>query len=716
MTCATMSGCQQVEMLRPGGARQEITLMGKQDGYGQGDTRSVIGGTLADGSLVMQWSAGDRIGVFGTSTANAPLTSTNTEPANTVDFKGTVNATETVQYAYYPYAEGATDKTAIPVSIPAEQDYADVNSVAQWDIKASCQIERQGDDTYKCQMRQMACLLRFEVNLTDVAAVITNLDTEAPAAEAETLKSISISGEENLTGTYTYDLTNLDAGLQGVDAGRELTVNLASSPVLSGTVVAYAVVAPGSQSGKELVIDLLTDKHQVQLTAKAQCDFVAGTFYQVPLNASVFSNADNQVSVAETSVPDQPEVTEETANCYMVTQAGEHSFVATQMGNGDQGIIAGAGFHVTSSHISPRSAKLLWQDTENFVSDVRLSEGRVYYQANGNVGNAVIAVYSDADCTGDILWSWHIWGVGDKVPEDVEVTNQAGAKFTMMDRTLGAWSSTSCQATLYQWGRKDPFPNASTYYVDGKAVDISASFPVYKPGAEDEAVITGSVRNCDKLMNAYALAGYNGNWLVKDNPYLWGDTNMDDRYTWGSPYDLSNPAAGSGWTGHKTIYDPCPVGYRVANQFTFTGFSVEADGDVQLKGDMEKGQIEQKVNCIVEAFQSGSVTRYRPKFQRGYFFKANPEDTEGIYFPMTGNRFGGDGSLDNVGVSADYYTSAPQQNAHQAQILRIGEYQWLDKSTSSSTAAGNNGKLDVLNCCYKWMALPVRCVRDDTND
>ena len=45
------------------------------------------------------------------------------------------------------------------------------------------------------------------------------------------------------------------------------------------------------------------------------------------------------------------------------------------------GIIPGAGFHVTSSKINPKSAKVLWQDTQGFIDEgsVRLADdGRVY--------------------------------------------------------------------------------------------------------------------------------------------------------------------------------------------------------------------------------------------------------------------------------------------------------------------------------------------------
>lgn len=420
------------------------------------------------------------------------------------------------------------------------------------------------------------------------------------------------------------------------------------------------------------------------------CDFEAGSFYVIPLNATVFTN--NKVTV-ETSYP---EVTEETANCYMVTQTGEHSFVATQIGNGDKGIVKNAQFHVTSSRILPSSAKLLWQDTQNFVSDIRLTDGRVYYKANSNVGNAVIAVYSGENGTGDILWSWHIWGVGDKQPADVEITNKANAKFQMMDRVLGASSDISTRAMLYQWGRKDPIPNASAYYVDGESVDISTSFPVTDGTG---ATIQTGVRHPASIIKPTSLPG---DWLATANNYLWGDVNKNDQYIWYSDGKYANAGAGAGWTDQKTIYDPSPVGYRVANKFTFTGFAVNSTGETP------QGNTTSKLEYI-------NYVKYE---NDGWYFKKNSTDTEGVYFPMTGSRGAGSGSLwvgsgksayYTVGYTASYWTSAINKNAGQSCTLQMGPH------GTENTSAGYNSlnSLNTVDCSYRANAYAVRCVREN---
>lgn len=148
-------------------------------------------------------------------------------------------------------------------------------------------------------------------------------------------------------------------------------------------MTAYAVAAPGCTVGTKLDFVITTDRHVATFTATLLGTMEGGAFYDVPLNATVLAN--NGAVIKDVDEPDEP--AEETANCYMITTAGEHSFYARQIGNGDKGIIPGAGFHVTSSKINPKSAKVLWQDTQGFIDEgsVRLADdGRVYYTATGN--------------------------------------------------------------------------------------------------------------------------------------------------------------------------------------------------------------------------------------------------------------------------------------------------------------------------------------------
>lgn len=695
---ASVLGCSQREDVPQTGTAKEITVIGTQDDFTGLKTRSMVGEVLDNGAIAMDWSIGDQIGVFGTgTTSNACFISTNTYPIRETGFKGTCAVGEKPEYAYYPYNANGSDKTAIPVSIPSVQNYSGVASVAQYDFKAANSFADLGDGKYQFNMKQLASLLRLEINLNDIAALLAE---KAVETASESLKSITLSSDVRMTGDFTCDLTKL-AGNNALnfsgDAGQTLglTINFIDKPALSGTLVAYAVVAPGAQKGKTLTCTMIVnDFLSVKLSAQMLCDFEGGKYYTLPLNASVFVN--NGAAVEDKTPADAEPVAGQPSNCYMINAAKTYSFDATVIGNGDAGIIDGAGFHATSAGIDPKSAKLMWEDSEGFISGVSLVKGKVNFTAEKNVGNAMIAVFDGA---GTVLWSWHIWGVGDTMPEDEEVSSQATisekstlkVRYTVMDRTLGALSKTSYFTTLYQWGRKDPIPNSTVYYVDGQAAEIETTYPVHKPGSAADATILTSIQHPECIIDDYK--GQAGDWLASDktNKYnlLWGDNNTT--YV----FNKSKPAAGKGWTNGKTIYDPCPSGYRVSSKFAWTGFCGSSSGETK------------NIDYI-----------YFVKYENGYYFKKNSSDGVGIYFPMTGSRGCKTGSLwvgkdasaySSLNHDASYWASAPSQNLGKGARMSISPYV---ASPSSSTQTSANSINTVDESGNRSAAHPVRCIRE----
>lgn len=668
-------------------SQEQISINSALDGFSAlPSTRTQVGSMADDGALLMEWSVGDQVGVFGDNTVNAPFAGNHTAPAAQTTFSGSVTSGDVPKYAYYPYSEQVVNLQAIPVTIPTEQTYADVNSIAAYDVKATDVITDKGNGIYQLNMRQMVSLVRFEFSLTNVEGLSVD----------EKLQRVTLETGVPVTGSYTYDLTNLDKGLAGVADAQSTFLNLTFSnqPSLSETVIAYAVAAPGAQKGTTWHCTFLTDKHEVSFTTEALCDFEAGKYYIMPLNVTVLEN--NQAVIEDAPV----QAEEETANCYMINTAGEHSFLATVIGNGQKGIIPGAGFHTESAYISPKSAKLLWQDVDGFIdaSSIRLGDdGRCYYTANKNVGNAVIAVYSGSSQTGDILWSWHIWGVGDEMPADEIYTNKIGDQFTVMDRTLGAHSKTSLYVTLYQWGRKDPFPNGSVYYVDGVVQEVETSFPIY---VSQTGTIAETIQHPGE-MQKYIDNTY-GNWMAEANNYLWGDVNLT-KPAW--PDYLEDPIACAGWTDVKTIYDPSPVGYRVANKYTWTGLVKRSDGNTSgISGTTSRLDY---INYV--------------KYDNGYYFKKNDSDTEGTFYPQTGSRYGstgtmwsaGQGSVLMRGGSSRYWSASPHDAGNTAEpyssYMTIGSY----TDVNGVTPWGAENKINVCDfTSSRRDACAVRCVRE----
>ena len=258
-----------------------------------------------------------------------------------------------------------------------------------------------------------------------------------------------------------------------------------------------------------------------------------------------------------------------TANCYEVNQFSKnYSFHATVMGNGAVTPAAGANAPaIVPATLRPASAKVLWEQSDpagttapgDVVKNVSLSSAGLYinFTTGTKHGNAVIGALDEG---GNIIWSWHIWH-----PETYTSTVQCytpyptasgGRTFDMMDRNLGAFNNNEndikAYGLMYQWGRKDPFPGAtelnesqSEALFEGCVGENGYSFT----SAEGGITVQGAVQN---PMTYY----YHdlGNWLQTPNYNLWGNPNANASV-------FPNPDRGS-----KSIYDPCPYGYRVPSQ------------------------------------------------------------------------------------------------------------------------------------------------------
>ena len=110
-------------------------------------------------------------------------------------------------------------------------------------------------------------------------------------------------------------------------------------------------------------------------------------------------------------------------------------------------------------------------------------------KANGN-GNAVVAWPNNRATTTtsgnhEKEWSWHIW-VPTVMPRTETITNKTSTTYTLLDMDLGGnikpaagkYSyNTGYKCTFYQWGRKDPFANATTIYRSNGRVDNVTTWP-----------------------------------------------------------------------------------------------------------------------------------------------------------------------------------------------------------------------------------------------
>ncbi|MBB4045207.1 hypothetical protein GGR06_003018 [Bacteroides reticulotermitis] len=203
------------------------------------------------------------------------------------------------------------------------------------------------------------------------------------------------------------------------------------------------------------------------------------------------------------------------------------------------------------------TAELLWTDNKKGMADdsnikayTKSGTGHKYIvvHAGNSPGNASIA----AKIGTKIVWSWHIWvteydpGDGSEITttEGIhELANGTGAIYNFdtrvfMDRNLGATTSElgtfSTYGLHYQWGRKDALILFSSYNETGVAVGV-------KIKSKTKASIADAIAN-PYTFYYYTIKNSTGSW------YDWCDPQSDD--LWGT-------------NAEKTIYDPCPSGWRV---------------------------------------------------------------------------------------------------------------------------------------------------------
>lgn len=255
--------------------------------------------------------------------------------------------------------------------------------------------------------------------------------------------------------------------------------------------------------------------------------------------------------------------TKEHANCYVVAEPGIYKFSAVK-GNSEESV--GAADH----------AVILWETCCNDaeVASRSVLKGVSFDAESGYMcfqvpdpavpGNALIAV---KDKNETVLWSWHIW-----IPATPFTTDTHGfGSYKMMSRNLGALVDTQAGAAadprsfglLYQWGRKDPFLGA-------RAIDATES--VTFAGTE-MTVAEGVIDPEASIAIPTTLVNVDGAWANGNDNMMWGDVEREA-------------------TAKKSVYDPCPAGYRIPGRKHFTIFQNDGTGISGWNYDAANGVVQ----------------------------------------------------------------------------------------------------------------------------
>ncbi len=310
--------------------------------------------------------------------------------------------------------------------------------------------------------------------------------------------------------------------------------------------------------------------------------------------AWVSINAKTQESIAD----------ELAANSYLIEEAGAYVF-APFKGNSGEAVegVAGAG--------------LLWQDTPGLITEAGLVDGKVrFVVAEGVYGNAVVYAYGEGG-NEQALWSWHIW-----VPEQQVESLPMITGFNVMNMNLGATTAAAADVNAYglsyQWGRKDPFTGMPT--LTGTSSTVAK--PIYNIDGEEgefDVVVTPQSVEFTIANPASFVAPYGtdyADWCSTSDDGLWGNPNGNYREQGSLKYEN---------LGEKSMYDPCPAGWRVPpimafSKFTSTGAAIMGDYSKTAVADRNgDGVVDTNdYNYGYYMTLSGTTTTFFPAASRWY--------------------------------------------------------------------------------------------------
>ena len=524
-------------------------------------------------------------------------------------------------YAYYPYSGGDISPEAVPVTLPAEQssDAADPDAgLAAWDFMyAVSEGVTSASDGRLDEPVSLKFSHLFAVVDVKITASVTAVVDELVFSCADETAALSV-GEGSSVNVRT-------GALSVMNPSNVITLT-GSRNVMPGSAVSFRFLVNPGHADKEFTITAKINGKDYPVATKTApaAGLEAGKVYHITPEQLAISPEDaltvnlSANGTANTYIVSYPATTY-TFDATVKGNGVERSFSWSE----SDGTPITRGYTSAELEIAPASVGLVWYNTPktaggyenvspvdiNSVSyDSETGMARFTTPAEFVVGNVLLAAY-DAD--GTILWSWNIWAAGEGYDADAASKPVANG-YVMMDRNLGAAAGPEVRGTsdeakamgnYYQWGRKDPFPAGAEYSPNSGVVTMYGNetrtwgLPTHTPveafrQTSDKQTLdfTDLIFGTDAASNCRPLSTILGTGFTVDEavaesvkyPYRWmswsGSNSDKDNYNW-TRSDLSGMENGRSWKylwgnpstdpqgeasdNDKTIYDPCPPGWKV---------------------------------------------------------------------------------------------------------------------------------------------------------
>lgn len=694
---------------------------------------------MKDDALGVYWYKGGSIEGVGTGVADKQLNDriTAKESGSTTIFNiGNYYLAEAgknyLTYAYYPYNSSAgKDPFAVKFVVPSsvvQTSAGDASHLNATDLLYGSVMAKwifKNDETKNVKMTFNHALSVLNIALTSAQSNYSVSDIRVRFEDENEIFSVT-EGSVNLS----------DGSLTLTSGTPEISLHLKEAAKLSTTPVnAYMTITPG-HAGKTFSVYATVNGIETKLGSKK----VPASGLPAGVKAALsFEVGDNTTGHEYTDLSANG-----TANCYLVTSPGFYKFKADVKGNGvvpsqlesvaGETVIAPKSALVLWYNTLQKSNN--WVDESPvYLSSVSLdSDGYIrFYTPDVFVpGNVVIAAFAEEGVTYEnitvdenkcinnatLLWSWNIWAAEGYDPESTAI-NADGNVF--MDRNLGAvisglgatgsYEPAGAVGNYYQWGRKDPFPTISDYTNSQPCQNSNFMFgtPTYTPvkslqingqsatGTLDGQMFgyrtkTGGGLDSGNTWNLIARNDISSDKTTKNGVYVSYAVEHPYKYiinnggtfggfnTWINGDDASYKSFWGDVEHQKTLYDPCPAGWRVSS----------------------KDEAEKFLSVAINATMAAN------KF--GYEY-------QGHYIPLTSSRSFDKGLVSHVcypaqiSIESNFWTSTPwggyPSYVYMATLKTEPKY-WEAFDNGKTAFKEKQLKADARNAS----SCPVRCVKE----
>ena len=330
------------------------------------------------------------------------------------------------------------------------------------------------------------------------------------------------------------------------------------------------------------------------------------------------------------------------------------------------------------ANASVDGAEVVWADAADLVHSPSIThvggEGFLDFEvtaADIQSGNAVVAVTKGSGASKTVLWSWHLWFAPKDALDKIKVTNHQNVNYYFTKEALG-WKPIQWRSSTYTSARTVKVKVEQTVANNGvKAYTVinitqnpggvkKGATTLYQFGRKDAFP---GVAKADLASNSHFTENAGGNMSIEngiqhpDLYYTWG--NWNNNYGYYNLWSADNTVTSDWNVGNdnpvvKTVYDPCPVGFKMPASNAFTGFTANGqnNGTMNIDG-------------------TDNVQTYYKNF--GHNFWTSSSKTATIYFPASAARPYFSGRLGGAGVIG-YFWSAVPTSAGRGCILSFYSY------------------------------------------